>query len=128
VLPAPTVAPVASESAKRAALRHAIKPYQVGLASWYGPRFDGRSTANGEKFDMRDFTAAHPKLPMNSYVRVTNVHNGKSVIVRINDRGPVTDGRIIDVSYNAARALGFNGIVRVRVDLVPTQTVAMNFQ
>jgi rare lipoprotein A len=68
---------------------------------------------------MHDFTAAHPSLPLGTFVRVTNLKNGKAVVVRINDRGPVVDGRIIDVSYNAARALGFNehGLQKVRVDI-----------
>lgn len=95
------------------------RAYQVGTASWYGEQFQGRQTASGEPFDMRDFTAAHPTLPLGTYVRVTNLRNGKAVVVRINDRGPVVDGRIIDVSYNAARALGFKerGLQRVRLDL-----------
>jgi rare lipoprotein A len=95
------------------------KPYQVGTASWYGAYFQGKQTASGEPYDMRDFTAAHPSLPLGTFVRVTNLRNGKAVVVRINDRGPVVDGRIIDVSYNAARALGFkeHGLQRVRLDL-----------
>ncbi len=83
------------------------KAYQVGTASWYGEQFQGKQTASGEPFDMRDFTAAHPSLPLGTLVKVTNLGNGKAVVVRINDRGPVVDGRIIDVSYNAARTLGF---------------------
>ena len=77
---------------------------------------------------MYDMTAAHPTLPLGTYVRVTNLRNGRAVVVRINDRGPVVDGRIIDVSYNAARALNFKdrGIQRVRLDVMPqTQIVAM---
>jgi rare lipoprotein A len=74
---------------------------------------------------MRDFTAAHPSLPLGTFVKVTNLRNGKAVVVRINDRGPVVDGRIIDLSFNAARALGFKdrGLQRVRLDLYPS---AMN--
>jgi rare lipoprotein A len=96
-----------------------FKAYQVGTASWYGEQFQGKQTASGEPFDMRDFTAAHPKLPLGTFVRVTNLRNGKAVVVRINDRGPVVDGRIIDLSYNAARALGFKerGLQTVRLDL-----------
>ena len=82
------------------------KAYQIGTASWYGLQFQGKQTASGEPFDMLDFTAAHPSLPLGTLVKVTNLRNGKAVVVRINDRGPVVDGRIIDVSYNAARALG----------------------
>jgi len=95
------------------------KAYQAGTASWYGVQFQGKPTASGEPYDMRDFTAAHPSLPLGSFVKVTNLRNGKAVVVRINDRGPFVDGRIIDVSYNAARALGFKerGLQRVRLDL-----------
>jgi rare lipoprotein A len=102
-------------------------PYQVGVASWYGEQFQGKETASGEPFNMEDFTAAHPTLPLGTYVKVTNLRNSRSVVVRINDRGPVVDGRIIDLSYNAARSLGFkdNGLQRVRLDLVHPTVVAM---
>ncbi|MBR1220200.1 septal ring lytic transglycosylase RlpA family protein [Bradyrhizobium sp. U87765 SZCCT0131] len=91
-----------------------------GMASWYGDDFHGRLTANGEVFDMTSLTAAHPTLPMPSYVRVTNLSNGKSLVVRVNDRGPYHGNRVIDVSHNAARLLGFRstGIARVRVEYV----------
>jgi peptidoglycan lytic transglycosylase len=91
-----------------------------GLASWYGDDFHGRLTANGEVFDMTSLTAAHPTLPMPCYVRVTNLGNGKSLVVRVNDRGPYHGNRLIDVSNNAARLLDFkgNGIARVRVEYV----------
>ncbi len=79
---------------------------QNGRASWYGPRFNGRKTASGERYDMNAMTAAHRTLPMASYVRVTNTNNGKSVVVKINDRGPFHRGRIIDLSKAAALALG----------------------
>ena len=97
------------------------KPYQVGTASWYGQNFEGKPTASGEPYEMYDMTAAHLKLPMGSYVRVTNLRNGRSVIVRVNDRGPIVPGRIIDLSYNAARALRFEerGLQRVRIDVIP---------
>ena len=97
------------------------QPYQVGTASWYGEYFQGKQTASGEPYDMRDFTAAHPSLPLGTFVKVTNLRNGKVAVVRINDRGPVVDGRIIDVSYNAARALGFKerGLQNVRLDIYP---------
>ncbi len=103
------------------------KAYQVGTASWYGEYFQGKTTASGEPFDMRDFTAAHPSLPLGSFVKVTNLRNGKAVVVRINDRGPVVDGRIIDVSYNAARALGFKerGVQKVRLDLYQPTDMAL---
>jgi len=92
----------------------------VGMASWYGRRYHGRRTASGERFDMRAATAAHPTLPFGTRVRVTNLGNGRSVIVRINDRGPFTKRRIIDVSRAAAERLGFirAGVARVRVQVV----------
>jgi len=101
-------------------------PYQVGIASWYGDYFQGKETASGEPYDMRDFTAAHPTLPLGTFVKVTNLRNGRMVVVRINDRGPVVEGRIIDVSYNAARALGFKerGLQKVSIDLYQPTTVA----
>lgn len=91
-----------------------------GMASWYGDSFHGRLTANGEVFDMTSLTAAHPTLPMPSYARVTNVSNGKSLIVRVNDRGPYHGNRLIDVSNKAAELLEFkgNGVARVRVEYV----------
>jgi rare lipoprotein A len=97
-----------------------VKPYQVGTASWYGEIFHGKPTASGEPYDMYDMTAAHLTLPMGSYVRVTNLRNGRAVIVRVNDRGPIVPGRIIDLSYGAAQALQFRqkGLQRVRLDLV----------
>ena len=91
-----------------------------GLASWYGDDFHGRLTANGEVFDMASLTAAHPTMPMPSYARVTNLSNGKSLIVRVNDRGPYHGNRVMDVSSRAADLLEFkgNGIARVRVEYV----------
>ena len=86
-----------------------------GVASWYGRKFHGRRTANGERFDMHDMTAAHRTLPLPSRVRVTNLETGRSVIVRVNDRGPFKDGRIIDLSHAAARKLGISGIGKVEV-------------
>ena len=87
------------------------------MASYYAHKFHGRRTANGEIYDMEKLTAAHRTLPFNTKVRVTNLSNGKSVVLRINDRGPFKSGRIIDVSLRAARDLGFisDGIVKVRV-------------
>ena len=100
--------------------------YEVGTASWYGEYFQGKETASGEPFDMKALTAAHPTLPLGSFVRVTNLRNGRAVVVRINDRGPVVEGRIIDVSYNTARVLGFHerGLQRVRLDLVRPASMA----
>lgn len=93
---------------------------EEGLASWYGDDFHGRQTANGEVFDMDSLTAAHPTLPMPCYARVTNLSNGKSLIVRVNDRGPYHGNRLIDVSNKAAELLEFkgNGVARVRVEYV----------
>src|ERR1700694_6046411 len=76
------------------------KPYQIGTASWYGSYFQGRATASGEPYDMYDLTAAHPTLPLGSWVRVTNLRNGRAGGVRINERGPVVPGRMIDLSYS----------------------------
>src|SRR5213592_1851087 len=91
-----------------------------GLASWYGDDFHGRLTANGEVFDMASLTAAHPTLPMPCYARVTNISNGKSLVVRVNDRGPYHGNRLIDVSNKAAELLEFkgNGVAKVRVEYV----------
>src|SRR5258705_7155257 len=93
---------------------------EEGMASWYGDDFHGRLTANGEVFEMASLTAAHPTLPMPCYARVTNLSNGKSLIVRINDRGPYHGNRLIDVSNKAAELLEFkgNGVARVRVEYV----------
>lgn len=92
----------------------------VGLASFYAREHDGRRTASGEVFDMRAMTAAHRTLPFGTRVRVTNLENGRQAVVRVNDRGPFREGRIIDVSYAAARTLGLigRGIAKVRVDVL----------
>ena len=98
------------------------KPLRVweGVASWYGPRFDGRRTASGQNFDMRAATAAHPTLPFGSLVRVICPKTGRSQLVRINDRGPFVEDREIDVSYAVARRLGIErrGVARVRIELL----------
>ncbi len=90
---------------------------ETGYASYYATKFHGRRTANGEVYDENKMTAAHRTLPFGTRVRVTNITNGKSVVVRINDRGPFHRGRVIDVSRRAARELGFirEGVIRVRV-------------
>lgn len=88
---------------------------ETGIASWYGPGFHGSSTANGEQFDTHDLTCAHPTLPMPSMVRVTNLENGKTLVVRVNDRGPFAEGRIVDLSKEAAKRLGIKGLAKVRV-------------
>ena len=85
-----------------------LQPFrQRGLASWYGKRYHGQKTSSGEVYDMYQMTAAHPTLPIPSYARVTNTKSGKSVVVRINDRGPFRSGRVIDLSYVAAHKLGY---------------------
>ena len=93
---------------------------EVGMASWYGSKFHGRKTANGERFDMNALSGAHRTLAMPSFVRVTNLSNGRSLVLRVNDRGPFAPGRIIDVSRRAAQLLGFErmGLARVRVQAV----------
>lgn len=92
---------------------------QTGIASWYGKKFHGRTTASGERYDMYALTAAHPSLPFGTRVRVTHLESGKSVVVRITDRGPFIKGRIIDLSYRAAKKLGMleEGIARVRIEI-----------
>lgn len=108
---------------------------EVGTASWYGQKFHGRRTSSGEVYDMYQYTAAHKTLPLPSYARVTNVDTGDSVVVKINDRGPFVDNRLIDLSYAAAKKLGYQnrGTARVEVTVLatprgPNQTVEDNGQ
>lgn len=102
-------------------------PVQVleGKASWYGPRFHGRLTANGERYDMFNMTAAHKSLPFNSWLVVTNLANDKQSVVRINDRGPYIPGRILDLSFEAARRLDMvgSGVSRVKIQVYPPTTL-----
>jgi len=113
--------------------RYAEEPYQkaphkrfkvgqtwTGLASWYGPKFHGRKTANGERYDMNGLTAAHRRLPFNTIIEVTNLSNGKSCRVRINDRGPFKGRRILDLSKGAARRIGLiqDGVTEVRIRII----------
>src|ERR1700678_498066 len=131
-------APTRALSAQPETHNHTGKtqPYQIGTASWYGEYFVGKPTASGEDFDMYDMTAAHPTLPRGSYVRVTTLRNGRAVVVKVNDRGPIVPGRIIALSYGAAQALQFEnrGLQGVRLELVRPrvqhqqvyQTVAYN--
>ncbi len=97
---------------------------ETGIASWYGPNFHGKRTANGERFNQHLVTAAHPTLPLPSAVRVTNLENGRSITLRVNDRGPFARGRIIDVSRRAAQLLGFEkkGTAKVRVNILPDES------
>ncbi|MBR2252750.1 MAG: septal ring lytic transglycosylase RlpA family protein [Neisseriaceae bacterium] len=101
---------------------------QEGTASWYGGKFHGRKTASGERFNTYALTAAHRTLPMNTRLRVTNLSNGKSVIVRVNDRGPYVGKRVIDLSYSAANELGFvkRGVTKVRLERLHTKKVETN--
>jgi len=130
--PAPSM-PRSSSAIHRATLRpytvHGKRYYptvvsigwrQDGIASWYGPNFHGGATSNGEHYNMYAMTAAHKTLPMNTMVRVTNKRNGRSVVVRINDRGPFVRGRIIDLSYMAAKKLGIDktGTAPVRIEVL----------
>jgi rare lipoprotein A len=119
---------VQQEKARTQAAHVSTRAYQVGTASWYGEYFEGKPTASGEPYNMFDLTAAHPTLPLGTLVRVTNLRNRRTVVVRINDRGPIVQGRIIDVSYSAAKVLRFQkrGIQRVRLDVVtPPTTLAL---
>lgn len=90
----------------------------IGIASYYAKKFHGRRTASGEIFDMYKLTAAHRTLPFGTRVLVTNLTNGKSVVVKINDRGPFIKGRIIDLSYEAARRIGITGIAKVKLVII----------
>ncbi|MGB5098829.1 MAG: septal ring lytic transglycosylase RlpA family protein, partial [Porticoccaceae bacterium] len=101
---------------------------EKGVASWYGTKFHGRATSNGEPYDMFAMTAAHKTLPIPAYVRVTNLENGRSAIVRVNDRGPFHDDRIIDLSYAAAKKLGVfdQGTARVEVVAIDPSTYQRN--
>ncbi len=103
----------------RSVRRPAERPraFERGVASWYGPQFDGRPTANGERYDMHAMTAAHPTLPFGTVVEVRNLDNGETCRVRINDRGPFVRGRIVDLSYAAARSIGMVGPGTARVEL-----------
>lgn len=99
-----------------------------GKASWYGPGFDGKRTASGELFDQDELTAAHRRLPLGTLLKVTNVRNGRSVVVRVNDRGPYVGKRIIDLSKGAAKALGMlgRGTTQVRLEAMPQMQSSAN--
>jgi rare lipoprotein A len=106
--------------------------HQLGKASWYGRPFQGQATASGELYNMNSMTCAHRSLPLGASVLVTNLRNHRSVLVRVNDRGPVPESRIVDLSYAAAKLLGFHGIASVRLDLVdpalsPAQIAEMSW-
>jgi len=104
------------------------KKAQVGQASWYGKAFHGRPTASGEEYDMFQLTAAHRSLPLGTWVKVTNLRNGKWAVLKVNDRGPYVGDRILDVSYGAAQILNFRGrgVEKVSIEVVEPQTFAMD--
>ena len=112
----------AMEAPLVAHLSEPVKPIKVwvGNASWYGADFNGKKTANGERFNCQSLTAAHPNLPFGSWVRIVNPRNGKFEVVRINDRGPYQEGREIDVSYRVALKIGLinSGVSQVRLELM----------
>jgi len=127
--PAPVLATLAALAALLAAAPTGQGPafpdtvsewVQQGAVSWYGPGFHGRRTANGEIFNTHELTMAHRSLEFGSHVRVTNLENGRSVVVRVNDRGPYVRGRVADLSHAAARELGFvdDGVVKARIELL----------
>ena len=121
-----TQARTKSQAVKSQGTQAQSKPYQVGVASWYGKAFHGRATASGEDFDMFELTAAHKELPLGTWVKVTNLRNGKWIVVRVNDRGPYVGKRILDLSYAAARMLEMNrGLTKVRLDIVQPE-LALN--
>lgn len=119
VLTTAVCATIAACTPKKGRVQSPDRFEEVGLASYYAQRFDGRRTASGERYDEDKLTGAHRTLPFGTTVRVTNLDNGKTVDIRINDRGPFVEGRIIDVSLKAARELGFvrRGIVRVKLEI-----------
>jgi peptidoglycan lytic transglycosylase len=104
----------------------AKKPAVIGSASWYGKGFQGRPTASGEPYDMYQYTAASKSLPLGSWVKVTNLRNGKWLIVKVNDRGPYVGNRIMDVSYSAAKSLDFKsrGLAKVKLEVIEPDVVA----
>jgi rare lipoprotein A len=110
-----------ASGSRNTAVEDAVSAWtQNGRVSWYGPGFHGRRTASGESFDTNDLTMAHRSLPLGSKVRVTNLDNGRSVVLRVNDRGPYVRGRIADLSHAAASKLDFldDGVVRARIELL----------
>jgi rare lipoprotein A len=122
--PTPIVVPSADAPMRTKISGHSgLKWYQMGLASWYGGKFQGRQTASGEDFDSNTLTCAHRTLPLGTWVKITNLRNHKWVVVRVNDRGPVPETRIVDLSSAAAHMLGIHkrGVSRVRLDVIDPQ-------
>lgn len=127
---APPLQEIAGRPPARAVTQVSLGPIQVqvsGMASWYGPGFHGRRSASGERYNQNELTAAHRSLPFGTSVQVTNLNNGRSVVVRINDRGPYARGRVIDLSAAAARVLGMvqTGVAPVRLDILDPQQNAV---
>jgi rare lipoprotein A len=126
-----TPIPVSTNAtAKKATVKGRHHWYQLGVASWYGRFFQGKKTASGQPYDEYAMTCAHRTLPLGSVLRVTNLRNHKSVVVLVNDRGPVPEDRVIDLSYAAANTLGFSdrGLAPVKVELIsaPTEVAQLN--
>lgn len=117
--------PARNDDAKAPAKQAGHHWYQIGKASWYGSKFQGHKTANGESYNMYAFTCAHRTLPLGSWIRVTNLRNHKSAFVRVNDRGPVPTSRILDLSYAAAHKLGVSGLAEVRIEPVTASNPAL---
>jgi rare lipoprotein A len=117
--------PIGNKLVTNAKTNKVLQWFQIGTASWYGPRFQGKTTANGETFDMNGLTCAHRSLPMGSWVKVTNLKNRRSIFVRVNDRGPVPDDRVVDLSYGAAQAVGLMGIGKVKLETLKAGDRAM---
>ena len=117
--PAPVATKKQKQKNKKSSFNKSKKVYK-GISSYYGPKFHGKLTANGEIFDMYGVTAAHKELPFNTTVRVTNENNGKSMLIRINDRGPYVGNRILDCSFGAAKKLGFvgEGTAPVKIEVI----------
>lgn len=118
----PAVAATSASTAAKTSSAPKHHWFQTGLASWYGKLFQGKTTASGESFDMNQLTCAHRSLPLGSLIRVTNLRNHRSVVVRVNDRGPVPENRVVDLSYAAAHFLGIShaGTARVKLELIQT--------
>jgi rare lipoprotein A len=117
---APDLASLTPASARSESSTPAKKHwFEIGKASWYGGVFNGKKTANGEHYDMTAWTCAHRTLPLGSWVKVTNLYNRKTIFLRVNDRGPVAESLIVDLSYAAARKLGISGLGKVKIEPVP---------
>ncbi|MBS1815762.1 MAG: septal ring lytic transglycosylase RlpA family protein [Acidobacteria bacterium] len=117
--PAPVHAPAPLKAPMQPAIAPVkLGPPEVGRASWYGDEFEGKTTANGEKFDPDSLTCAHRTLPLGSLIRVTNLRNKKTVTVRVNDRGPMLEDRILDLSHAAARKIGLLGLGKVKIQRI----------